>query len=820
MGTIGVCRNFIKDFARIGQPIQKLTRSSEPWIWGPEQEEAQQLLLDALKNSPALRPINYTWNTPVVLSVDTSWKAVGYYIYQEDPDIPGRKHYARFDSITLNEREARFSQPKRELFGLMRVLMACYYWFIGVRNLVVETDAKYIKGMLSNPSLGPNATVNRWIDRILMFHFTLVHKAGKGFGPDGLSRRDARLGDPVYPDPDDGYDEPSGPLRFINPTEGLDDPLELSDFKEEIDTRGGYLFQLAKEISDFEVEVNNAWAGEAAFIGEVKQHLGLGRFGIQREAYLKQLVNTTVIPDEKFKYDPNVREVYDESKRTPTALEQDKNLPLIKEWLKRPQKRPKGMTDRAYLKFARQASNFFLDPEGRMYRKNIDSAHQLVVDKNHRTYMMKASHDSVGHRGFYATKSLIDKRFWWPEMERDVSWYVKSCHICQTRLLTLLRIPPVITHTPSIFQVLHADTMYMSPSSNGYKYIVQGRCALSSWMEGAPLKSEDGKTLGRWLFEEVICRWGSLTEIVTDNGPAFVAAKAWLESKYGITGISISPYNSKGNGIAERAHWDVRQAVFKATGGDVKKWYYFFHHVMWADRITIRRGTGCSPYFMITGAHPTLPLDIIEATWLVKLPGKILTTEELIGFRAQALAKHVQHVADMRKRINIEKRRRLLQYEKDHSATIRDYDFKPGSLVLVRNTEVESSLDKKLKPRYLGPMIVLRRNRGGAYIVCEMDGSVWQHKVGAFRVIPYFARSTIELPDNLQDLIDISSETLNALVESKDPANRQVYKERDYTFDRVQLDQSDSESSSSENTEEGIAPELPQTTMSHRKLHK
>lgn len=311
MGTIGVCRNFIKDFARIGQPIQKLTRASEELEWGPEQDEAQRLLIETLKNSPALRPINYRWETPVVLAVDTSWKAVGYYIYQEDPSIPGQKHYARFDSITLNEREARFSQPKRELFGLMCVLIACHYWFIGVRRLVVKTDVKYIKGMLSNPSLGPNATVNRWIDSILMFHFTLVHKAGKGFGPDGLSRRYAQPGDLTYPNPEDGYDEPSGPLEFVNPTEGIDDPLELDEFKDHIDTRGGYMFQLAKDITDFEEELNTAHREEAVFIGEIKANLGLGRYGPEQEEYLVQLVNTAVIPDLVFKYDPKKREHYE-----------------------------------------------------------------------------------------------------------------------------------------------------------------------------------------------------------------------------------------------------------------------------------------------------------------------------------------------------------------------------------------------------------------------------------------------------------------------------------------------------------------------------
>ncbi len=53
-----------------------------------------------------------------------------------------------------------------------------------------------------------------------------------------------------------------------------------------------------------------------------------------------------------------------------------------------------------------------------------------------------------------------------------------------------------------------------------------------------------------------------------------------------------------------------------------------------------KRIFGCSPFFLVTGAHPVLPFDIVEATWLVKLPDRVLTTEELIGYRARALAKH------------------------------------------------------------------------------------------------------------------------------------------------------------------------------------
>ena len=67
---------------------------------------------------------------------------------------------------------------------------------------------------------------------------------------------------------------------------------------------------------------------------------------------------------------------------------------------------------------------------------------------------------------------------------------------------------------------------------------------------------------------------------------------------------------------------------------------------MWADRVTVQKRFGCSPFFMVTGMHPILLLDVQEATWLVKLPDRMLTTEELIGYRARALAKHRVHIAD------------------------------------------------------------------------------------------------------------------------------------------------------------------------------
>ena len=187
LGTMGVSRLFIKNFAHQAHALVKLMRKDMPFEYGPEQIAAQEDLKQALLDSPALRLIDYTSGAPVVLSVDTSYIAVGYILGQCDQDNPKIRYFMRFGSITLNECEARFSQPKVELYRLYRSLRALRLYLIGLRNLIVEVDAKYIKGMLSNPDIAPSASINCWIVSILMFHFELVHVPGSFHGPDGLS---------------------------------------------------------------------------------------------------------------------------------------------------------------------------------------------------------------------------------------------------------------------------------------------------------------------------------------------------------------------------------------------------------------------------------------------------------------------------------------------------------------------------------------------------------------------------------------------------------------------------------------------------------
>ena len=68
-------------------------------------------------------------------------------------------------------------------------------------------------------------------------------------------------------------------------------------------------------------------------------------------------------------------------------------------------------------------------------------------------------------------------------------------------------------------------------------------------------------------------------------------------------------------------------------------------------------------------------------------------------YRAHQLQKREGRTNVLRSRF-----KSVQQFEQAFEKTIKDFDFKPGALVLVRNSSIETDLGRKSKPRYVGPM--------------------------------------------------------------------------------------------------------------------
>ncbi|KAF8675700.1 hypothetical protein AX14_005026 [Amanita brunnescens Koide BX004] len=168
LGTIQI---FIDHYANHACILSNLLRKDAEFEFTDRHIQAFNLLKQLACECPAIRAIDYESNNEVILAVDSSWYAAGYCISQIADD--GKCYPSRYGSVTFMPAEQRYSQAKLELYGLFRSLKAVKIFLIGVKRLVIEVNAKYIKGMINNPDIQPNNAMNRWIAGILLFDFML-----------------------------------------------------------------------------------------------------------------------------------------------------------------------------------------------------------------------------------------------------------------------------------------------------------------------------------------------------------------------------------------------------------------------------------------------------------------------------------------------------------------------------------------------------------------------------------------------------------------------------------------------------------------------
>ena len=110
---------------------------------------------------------------------------------------------------------------------------------------------------------------------------------------------------------------------------------------------------------------------------------------------------------------------------------------------------------------------------------------------------------------------------------------------------------------------------------------------------------------------------------------------------------------------------------------------------------------------MAHSIEPILPFDLVEATFLVPKIDKPLSYVDLIATHACQLEKRTLDLAMIKDRVLKAHYTSIAQFEKDNENIIKDYNFMPGSLVVVWNTRVENDLSGKMKLHYLGLLLVI-----------------------------------------------------------------------------------------------------------------
>jgi len=232
----------------------------------------------------------------------------------------------------------------------------------------------------------------------------------------------------------DGSEDGGGDIIVRKEGQTGDDFLTLEEFYDEIDSREGFYHGIIKD--DLLMQLGRSEHSRAAFTEAVKPK------GDEHDEGSENSSKEEKIGD------------YDNNRHSDHTKHQEEMLSKVKRYLMTRDLLEIGVMTADQARFVQQASHYWLDREdGKLYRKNTSRGNpQLVIEISERMCLLRECHDKMGHRGAYATGRMLQQHFWWPEIEEDTIWYIKSCHLYQVRQRIALETLPVVTHMPSIFQ--------------------------------------------------------------------------------------------------------------------------------------------------------------------------------------------------------------------------------------------------------------------------------------------------------------------------------------------------------------------------------
>eukprot|EP00253_Pinus_taeda_P021876 PITA_21876 len=103
--------------------------------------------------------------------------------------------------------------------------------------------------------------------------------------------------------------------------------------------------------------------------------------------------------------------------------------------------------------------------------------------------------------------------------------------------------------------------------------------------------------------------FGCPHKLVTDNAAAFIA-KELVEmcDSMGIKLVHSTPYYPQGNGLVESSNENLIRIIKKLLGDNKKNFDSKLKYALWADRVTIKKSTGNSPFKLVYGTEAVFPI--------------------------------------------------------------------------------------------------------------------------------------------------------------------------------------------------------------------
>lgn len=236
---------------------------------------------------------------------------------------------------------------------------------------------------------------------------------------------------------------------------------------------------------------------------------------------------------------------------------------------------------------------------------------RVYLPKEFRISAFNAIHE-MSHPGTRAMRKMIQDRYIWKNMNKDVTMWTKLCLSCQQSKVhrhTISRHGHFV-HSDR-FEHLHLDIVGPLSYCDGYRYIVTMMDRKTGWPEAYPIKDITAETVADTIYTGWISRFGTPLTCTTDQGSQFTSHLFRnLTKRMGITACRTTAYHPQSNGLIERWHRSLKAALM--CRGNTTKWVSELPSVLLGLRASIRDDTHISAAELVYGEAIRLPGDFFQ----------------------------------------------------------------------------------------------------------------------------------------------------------------------------------------------------------------
>ncbi|GKC24609.1 reverse transcriptase domain-containing protein [Tanacetum coccineum] len=130
-------------------------------------------------------------------------------------------------------------------------------------------------------------------------------------------------------------------------------------------------------------------------------------------------------------------------------------------------------------------------------------------------------------------------------------------------------------------------------------------------MEAKPVATITGKQIVNFTWDNIVCRFGIPTTIITDNGTQFVndPFKKW-DKNLKIKLILTSVYHPQGNRAVERANRSLLKGIKTRLEKGGSAWVEEVSNMLWAHQSMKKTSNGETPFNLTYGTEAVIPAKI------------------------------------------------------------------------------------------------------------------------------------------------------------------------------------------------------------------